>query len=265
MILEIALGIIVGVFLLFILPAVLEALGGVAVWALGLGLVFGVVYALWVFGVAFIESQDVRVETAWLSLLGLVVTLGIKINSDKALYYKPSLGLKRWLIWVRPTFKTTSKMKKIKLLRTLDQEQSEHREKVLEYARLNGWELAGVISNELRDSLSFYIKNHIVEVNHSADDEEDEPVITITSPSAIIKSRNRIAIIKVVVSPKTFNKALYSFNFVERVRPFGEYSFSRQRKLFKKSKKLVERYVADNPELLDGIRVEEVRRIEPKF
>ena len=236
MILEIALGIVGGIFLLFILPHVLEALGGVAVWAIGLGLFFGVPYALWVFGVAFVESQDVRVETAWLSLLGLVVTLGIKIKSDNARYYKPSLGLKRWLIWVRPTFKTTSKMKKIKLLRTLDQEQSEHREKVLEYARLNvnGWELAGVISNELRDSLSFYIKNHIVEVNHSTDDEEDEPVITITRPKFTDKYKNRIAIIKVVASPKTVNKALYSFNFVEHVMPFKTYSFSRQRKLFKK-------------------------------
>jgi hypothetical protein len=261
MILEIAFGIVGALFLLALLPSILEALGGLAIWVLGLGLVYGVGYGLWLFGTSFVASEDFRVGTAWWALVGLVVIIYLKIRWDKATHFKSSLGLKRWLIWMRPALNTASKMKKIKRLRAIDLEQDDHRIRVLEYAHIHGRELADSVAAKLKESLKFFINNHIIEVSKNDVGGEINPKITI----ARYNSRIDIAVIEVVISPATTNSAIYHFNFKEGEYAGKEHSFSSNNKLFKKSKKCVERYVANNPMVLDGICAEEVRRIEPEL
>ena len=259
----IALGIVGAVVLLILLPVFFELLGNLVSWAFGIGIVVLAYYGMWAFGVAFLEDSDFRIGSAIFALVLTTVGIVIKFRLDKDQNFKPILGMKRVFVWMTPALSTKLKLKKIKKLRSIDQQQLANQSESRTNAFTGACTLANSVAEQLASKLSFYVTNHIVEVIIEETKFAEYPVILIKKPNS---SWPVIAEITVTFKPLSTTKAEYDFEIDSRFMFFGSKdSFSSIKKLLKKSNKYVERYVAENPKLLDKVCLEETKLVEPKI
>ena len=260
---SIALGIVGAVVLLILLPVFFKLLGNLASWALGIGIIVLAFYGMWAFGVAFLEDSDFRIGSAIIALILITVGIVIKFRLDKDQNFKPLLGMKRVFVWMTPALSTALKLKKIKKLRSIDQQQLANQSESRINAFTEACTLANSVAEQLASKLSFYVTNHIAEVIIEETKLGESPVILIKKPNA---SWPVIAKITVTFKPLSLTSAQYNFEIDSAFMFFGRNnSFSSIKKLLRKSSKFVERYVAENPKLLDKVCLEESKRVEPNI
>ena len=195
-----------------------------------------------------------------LGIVGAVVLLILLPVLD--LYFKPIWGMKRLFIWMTPALSTSFKLKKIKKLRSIDQQQLLSQKNSRVKAFTEACILANSVEQQLASRLDFYVKNHIVEVITEETKFAEYPVIVIKRPNTSLLP---IAKVTLTFKPLSPIKTEYNFEINSDFMFFGKNdSFSSIKKLLKKSNKYVERYVAENPKLLDKVSLEETKPFEPK-
>ena len=256
-------GIVGAVLLLTLLPVFFVLLGSLARWVFGVGSIALALYGIWAFGAAFLEDSDFRAGAAIYALMLIILGMAFKLQLDKERNFKLTLGLKRIFVWMTPAIGTSLKLTKIKNLRAIDQQQLSHQEKCRINALTEACILANLVAEKLTSKLSFYIKNHIVEVMIEETKLGESPVILIKKPNA---SWPLVAKITTTFTPRTPDDSEYSFDINSSFMLFGrDDSFSSIKKLLTKSNKYVERYVANNPNVLDKVCLEESKRVEPNI
>jgi len=170
--------------------------------------------------------------------------------------------MKRVFVWMTPALSTTLKLKKIKKFRSIDQQQLANQSESRINASTEACTLANSVAVQLASKLSFHVTNHIVEVILEETKFAEYPVILIKKPNA---SSPVIPKITVTFKPISLTNTEYNFEIDSAFMFFGRNnSFSSIKKLLRKSNKFVERYVAENPKLLDKVCLEETKRLEPK-
>ena len=127
-IIEIALGIVLAIFILALLPLILEGLGKLIVeviWPLFLiiaGIVLIVIF--FKYGGMLLESPGLRKATAIVAMIILIWVLVSKLKKDMSNNFNLKLSIKRIFIFMLPTFGLS--IKKIDILKSIDEQQLVH-------------------------------------------------------------------------------------------------------------------------------------------
>ena len=259
MILEIAIGVVLGFVFIGLLSTFAHSLAFLFKWALKLILILAVVAGVIKLAEYLYKDPEQILVVFMIVFFIMIYALGGYMLNRRARGLSVINGIKKLFIKIVPALTVESKLKKIRVIQELELTDVNKLSKILDYATRNFLELYSEFVSDIEEQLGKYIAAGIIAIEEMEPSSPLRRSVEIRNPNTAITSA-LVARVVLVIQPKKVTDADYHFE-VYKPGNSSPVEVVTSKQVVKQVEKVLVKVFKHSPELL--VKLDQQSKHEP--